>query len=253
MDLPFPTPSLFTAKGPFEAPDWVPVCVPYQAELDRHAVWEPPLTKEGEETIRRLLTDERMRTVWTEFFKNKRSRLDDEAHDYVHEPICELKDIVTLSGWTTQDLAAMKYFSKAVLLAISPGRLLAVAECRGFARLLTKGAQDLREVERLFHAGLGFGDADDEEDIEWDYVKDLEKIALYLDKLAKHYSSMLQTDKVIQRVRGDGQVRGFVVRLSHLTKDLFGKPLYRTLATTATVALDRAVGAERVREILSGG
>ena len=61
MDLPFPTPALFTAKGPFEAPDWVPVCVQSEAELLRNADWEPTRPSEKEETIRHLLTDERRR------------------------------------------------------------------------------------------------------------------------------------------------------------------------------------------------
>jgi len=247
-ELPSPTPRLFTARGPFAAPDWVPDCVQYQAELDRNADWEPPLTSEGEETIRRLLTDERMRSVWTEFYKKTRPKSDGEAKSHANQPVRELKDTVTLSGWTTQDLAAMKYFSEACQHAIWRGSLPTKKEYREFSRMLTKGAQDLREVERLFHAGLGL---DDETDLR--YIDDLEEIARHLEKLAKRYSSKLETKEVMQRRRGDVEVRAFVVRLSRLTKSLFGKALYRTIATTATVALDRTVEADQVREILSGG
>lgn len=256
MDLPFPTPALFTAKGPFEAPDWVPVCVQYEAELLRNAEWEPALTSEGEETIRRLLTDERMKSVWNEFYKKSRPKPDEDAEQmpddqtesYFHKPIRELRDTVMFSGWTTQDLAAMKYFSEACGLAILPGRLPTSAESRAVARLLTKGARDLREVEKIFHAGLGI---DDELDLR--YIDELEEIACHLEKLAKHHLSKVATDEVTQRSRGDGQVRAFVVHLSHFTKSLFGKTLHRTVATTAAVALDRAVGVGQVREILSGG
>jgi hypothetical protein len=248
MDLPFPTPALFTAKGPFAAPDWVPVCVQYEAELLRNADWEPALTSDEEETIRRLLIDERMRTVWTEFYKQKRPRLDGQTKSHVNQPVRELKDSVTLSGWTPQDLVAMKYFSEACLNAVRPGRLPTKKEYRECSRLLIQGAQGLRDAKRLFDAGLGLVDETD-----LHCVDDLEEIARHLENLAERYSSRSEHREVTKRsARGDGQVRAFVVRLSRLTKSLFGKSLYRTVATTAAVALDRPVGAEQVREILSG-
>jgi hypothetical protein len=152
------------------------------------------------------------------------------------------------SSWDTQELAAMEYFSQAFFYAAVRGRLISSADLKGIADLLTQGAKDLRNVARMFHAGLG-----DDDDHDLEYAADLEGMARYLDRLAKNYESERGIPGAVKRVRGDGELRAFVANLGRLSKSLFGKYLYRTLAVTATVALNRDVNEKQVRQILSGG
>jgi hypothetical protein len=226
----------------------VPVCIEYEAELSRNAIWEPPLTSQDEETLLRLLNDVRMEGVWKELFRRKRTASYRQTDTFVHAPIRTPEESRVMSGWTKQELAAMEFFGKAFFFAVSPGRLSSSAELKKVATLCTKGAKDLRETAKLFHAGFGR-----DEENELVHADDLEKIARYLDGLAKYHLSKIETPEVVRRSRGDGLLRAFVVHLAQLTQSLFGKSFYRTLAITAAVALNREVSDEQVRRILSGG
>jgi hypothetical protein len=229
-------------------PDWVPECIRHQAESDLRASWEPPLTPNRKKVLRRLLVDERMRGVWDEVFRKKRTLSYGKTDDFVHEPVRDPQGFDDLHRWTRtrQELAAMEFFSTA-FLHTGGGRLVTVAERKGFARLLNKGAKDLRETARLFHAGLGDAGESDEQ-----YASDLEKIAAHVDSLAKYHLSQTAAHVTAKRNRGEGELRAFIVHLAQLTTSLFGKNLYGTLAVVAAVGLNREVNAGQVRQILSG-
>jgi hypothetical protein len=55
---------------------------------------------------------------------------------------------------------------------------------------------------------------------------------------------------VVKRHRGDGHHRAYVRVLGNLTRRLFGNSLYRTVATTASVALQQDIDWQQVREWL---
>jgi hypothetical protein len=56
-------------------------------------------------------------------------------------------------------------------------------------------------------------------------------------------SPMVDADDplVVERDRGDAEARGYVICLLEKCRELFGGPLYRSVAATASVALDRDV------------
>jgi hypothetical protein len=82
-----------------------------------------------------------------------------------------------------------------------------------------------------------------------DLATALVRVANYFDHVARQ-EARVDSPLVVQRhnkKRSDDQARAYVRVLGHLTRDLFGSVLTRTVATTATVALERSITERQVR------
>jgi hypothetical protein len=71
----------------------------------------------------------------------------------------------------------------------------------------------------------------------------------YFEEIARREGNT-DSPLVVKRHRGDGHHRAYVRVLGNLTRRLFGNSLYRTVATTASVALQQDIDWQQVREWL---
>jgi hypothetical protein len=69
-------------------------------------------------------------------------------------------------------------------------------------------------------------------------------VAKHFEKEAREWERM---HPVVKKRGKNDQARAYVRRLGRLTQHLFGATLYRTVATTATVALGRGIGWQQMR------
>lgn len=68
----------------------------------------------------------------------------------------------------------------------------------------------------------------------------------YLDHVARQ-ESRLDSPLIVQHHNKDDAARAYVRVLGHLTREVFGRTLFRTVATTASVALERDIDWRQVR------
>lgn len=82
-----------------------------------------------------------------------------------------------------------------------------------------------------------------------DLAQSFVPVSLYFGQVLreKGHSNLPLLVKRHNRKRGDDQARAYVRALGHLTRKLFGSVLTRTVATTATVALQRSITERQVR------
>lgn len=79
-------------------------------------------------------------------------------------------------------------------------------------------------------------------------------LAAALDRVARHFDEVarkegrLDSPLVVKHHSKNDQVRAYVRLLGNTTKRLFGSTLFRTVATTASVALDQGISWQQVRD-----
>lgn len=78
-------------------------------------------------------------------------------------------------------------------------------------------------------------------------------LAAALDLVARHFDEVarkegrLDSPRIVKHHGKDDATRAYVRVLGHLTRELFGSTLFRTVATTASVALERRIEWQQVR------
>jgi hypothetical protein len=77
----------------------------------------------------------------------------------------------------------------------------------------------------------------------------LDRAAEYFEELAREEGNT-DSPLVVKRHSVDGRGRAYVRVLGDHTRKLFSSPLYRTVATTASVALQQEIGPQQVRDWL---
>jgi hypothetical protein len=77
----------------------------------------------------------------------------------------------------------------------------------------------------------------------------LVRVADYFEEIARK-EGCRDSPLVVKHHSVDGHGRAYVRVLGDHTRKLFGSPLYRTVATTASVALQRDIDWQQVREWL---
>jgi hypothetical protein len=74
----------------------------------------------------------------------------------------------------------------------------------------------------------------------------LDVVARMFDEIARREGN-LDSPRIVKRHGGDDSARAYVRVLGYRTRELFGSTLFRTVATTASVALDRKIDWQQVR------
>jgi hypothetical protein len=222
--------------GKIVVPTWVPDAVKKWA-LDE--IGGSFLNEKEKETLRRLLTDKRMRRVWGELTRHKRNshRTTDK---FFHQPdmpttLCEKKSGKCLAVNVGQDIWHCDY-----------------------CNFITKAARPPKDIKRkpfpFDKILIGF--------LFWSY----DAVSIQTPLLTKNEVAKLSDEMKMFSLTGPlpglphfievkrhttrDRVRTYVLLLARACKALFHSPLYSTIATTASVALNTRVDAAFVRHVV---
>jgi hypothetical protein len=207
-------------RRPTVLPDWVPVGV-----LDTAAarIKDPDYADNPSAIglIERLTIDPRMKKVWD--LLRKQTRPHHSGTAYAHP------------ATIPQDQAMQFLFFTAVVFYLRPvPRIVTRRMVEERRRRLRDLAGRLREEGReLVELDVG---ARDQLCTFWDLAAECE-----------HRADAPPAAMLFDRDRGDLWLRAWLIYFSHETKRLFGNPLYRTVATIASVAFERDVTVDMVR------
>jgi hypothetical protein len=164
------------------------------------------------EVLRRLASDPRMQRVWHELQQHTKSDKDLGAFFAIawQQARCIAQPVVTLEERTA---LAAPFWQAAKL-------------CR-----LMQSEPTGAEI-----------------DLELDRVEALDMAAGLLEERARWWEGNPDSPLIVGYHTEDAVARGYVRVLGDLTRRLFGSTLRRTVATTASVALNREIDAQQVRE-----
>jgi hypothetical protein len=259
-----------------ELPDWLPPAVKEKVSSIYTNMSDQAEATDQIDLLFRLARDPRMKNVWNELYK--KTRLPEENTErFVHRPFfwgigcakaLRLKaaefrvppdesvenierldeDIGTLlinipkeptDLQERQDLAVQYFFHHAYLTALVDSPVLTFVEMERLYKERELSARRLRtEADKLRSFGMKVE------------AKELTRIALECEK----NTSYLYNVWILYRQRTDNRLRGYVLTLAELNKQLFTTPLYGTLATITNVAFNRTkITGQQVREMLRGG
>jgi hypothetical protein len=240
-----------------ELPDWLPRSVGIFAQ----SLWRG-FQRQGEPEVRelllRLVSDSRMRKVWTELRKRERENYQ-PTEKFVHS-------VMPLANWfpdsrhalqhphrqegrpppeilanyhalrfyegqgprpPLQDLAMVYFFDNAFALGQQRIRLVPISELRKkrphFLKMAEKLRADAAEQERL---GLYEN-------------RRIVEAALAYEELANAAPAPGPSLLVTRQQQRDPRLKGFVMLLADVAKNVFGSPLYGSVATTANVVFGR--------------
>jgi hypothetical protein len=192
------------------------------------------------ETLRRLLTDKRMRRVWRELTRHERNSYQ-TTDKFFHQrdrstTLCQKKDAKCLAENVGKDIWRCDY-------------------C-GF--IITKAARGVKDIEQkplpFDKILIGF--------LFWSYheplpvltkdeiVKLSNEIKMFSYSLGGPQLGLLRPFIEVKRHTTRDHVRAYVLQLAKACKALFDPPLYSTIATTASVALNTRVDAAFVRHVV---
>ena len=191
-----------------EPPDWLPVAVRSHVLLI-HKLFADMFHADMPEfpILHRLTTDSRMKRVWKELLR--------------HKP---------------QDNALVEYFDCAFHRARFPHFVTTPRDRAAHAKPWAEAAELCRWTR--------------EHDIT---ARMKPELMPALDAVAQHFDAVagkegnLKSLLVVKGHRGDGVARAYVRVLGQVTRELFGTTLFRTVATTASVALGRKIEWPQVR------
>lgn len=206
---------------PAPIPDWVPASI---AQHARNSLQSPALV--------RLVTDPRMRSVWTHL--TRKHRLTDR---YLQPARVSFFGAAEASR--RQDLALLELL----------GLVLELAECR--PRTTLRRELETRQAEHRTIALKLWAEADT-----LGYLEELGESAPGWAKalgtaadVLWHMSSKAPVgDIIVERDRGEREVQAVTMTIAGACCWLFGSPLYAVTATLTAVALDYPVTARKVRE-----
>jgi hypothetical protein len=226
-------------------PDWVPPSVAEQART--------LFIEKGNEiaiVVRRLATDPRMERVWATLLSRKRqNNLPTNAYVHFAEPLLR-SEFATLAD-SQQHQAMQSLFICAVELVSGALPVIAKSQLDGLRQPYLDMAARLREdIKHLRHLGIAKDSAA------------LEDLAVECELRAKLFLTSLKWT-VVDRPGDDADTRhqrGYLAALGREVRNLFSDddpqqtrprpiPLSRTVATIASVALDRKITEQMVRGV----
>lgn len=262
----------------FEPPPWLPASVHPLAK----SIYERATSSEAKDQLAllsRLATDERMKRVWRElvgkgdiaggqkfsgpnefyewreaaFKREKAAECREKGGDRNNATadLLEFKAPATTEppvqsqtpqGWSGNDCAAYCFFHSAFHI----GRDLEPLTKRENLRHAIAGYHEIKQqIHRLARELRSIG-------LEH-YEGTLAQIARDVREIASQMTDNSELDiLVVDRERRDLRLQSYVVQLAQVTSAIFGSALYRTIATTATVALEleERVTGPQIRHIL---
>ena len=227
-------------------PAWLPEAVADEARRILEHTKDPAL-------VVRLATDSRMKRVWAELSKHKFDR------PHLDKSVLRLGGPLLDARLTDQEAALTMFFWWAYARARAPIALITISEldallasCESIARELRKSAADVRALpDRLSGSEML-----EIQDIEHGHA---EYHARNMERAAKFYEGAIAKIVQLKAVEGldprvvdrPGQYRPARSYVRHLATNI-SKPLYGTLATIASVALDHPISKEQVIEWTRG-
>jgi hypothetical protein len=186
--------------------------------------------------IRRLLTDSRMESVWDLLTTRNRKTGDYARPVRIAVPDTRIFGAPVYPNPTavSQECAMALLFEMAVRFYCA-GRIVTAPELREWRRRCRALAGRLRrEIDELRTLGIGI---------------EREIAAMY--RLAAECEASADAPvaaTVLNRASGDVRLRAYLKQLARETQRLFGETLYGTVATIASVASEKEVTADMVRE-----
>jgi hypothetical protein len=177
------------------------------------------------ELLCRLASDERMKNVWRELYRQTR------GGEQFLNPAKGVQDP------QNQDMAAREFFSRAFRHAAWPAPLLTYNDFKSKRKSYLTIAARLREdAHKLSSLGSD------------ELAADLEAIAVTCEGRA---SAILPVSlPPVARSRGDQVLRGYVLRMTFVCQRLFDKELHGTVATTAGVVFSKGISGNQVRDMV---
>jgi hypothetical protein len=255
-----------------DLPDWIPRSVRDLAPIIFADLQRQGATREAFQLLQSLISDPRMKNVWNELLRRRRQDYE-STEAYVHPAsrtswtpkaisarrraielrklggieneaeavrlecsaaFAEVADVHMLFPWypgrpelPRQDLAVAYFFHRTFVVAQQSPRPVPLLEAQKARRHYLDLAQQAR-ADRFWAASFGY--------------------EARADAAAPPPGSPLI---VKRRRRSDERMQGFVMALAATTRQVFGAPLYGTVATAANVALGRDdLTSETVRKII---
>lgn len=194
------------------------------------------------EILGRLATDPRMKFVWQELTKKKRLR-DQPTAEFFHlaRSLSDVSGNDPLPPVAIQEQAMLRLFEKTFELAGQSIPAMTVADATKACERYAQRASEIRDdAQQQIREGRPSS------------YYDLLRVVRVYDGLVRRYEMMnAQGDQLVGR-RSKPVIRHFLAELSHLTRDVFGDPLYGILARLGNVAFNQTdLTSARVREMLA--
>jgi hypothetical protein len=226
-------------------PAWLPTAIADEARRILECTEDPAL-------VIRLATDKRMKRVWAELSKLKfeRPQLEElvlSERGPLQDHLTDQEAALTLIFWYAYAFAR----AQIAIITISELDTL-LASCEDMAKQLRKSAADLRALPSKLSGSERF----EIEDVEhWDagyHAGNIEEAAKFYEGAVAKIIQLKAFEGLDPRVVDrPGRYRTERSYVRHLTAQI-SKPLLGTLATIASVALDRPVTKDQVIEWTRG-
>jgi hypothetical protein len=183
------------------------------------------MSREQIELLCRLASDERMKNVWRELYRQTRG-----GKQFLN-PAKGVQDP------QNQDMAAREFFSRAFDHAAWPAPLLTYNDFKSKRKSHITIAARLRDdAHKLSSLGSN------------ELASDLEAIAVTCEERASAISPVYLPP--VARSRGDQVLRGYILGMTFVCRRLFAKELHGTVATTAEVAFSKEISGNQVRDMV---
>jgi hypothetical protein len=221
-------------REPIALPEWLPPAVAEQVRL----IEAQGLPAEQWAIFRRLATDVRMRRVWTELTRRKRP-----SGSYLHPakqpPYGPAVTQEEAQAWALGHLFFCVFHTASDRMEVSKVDDVAPLKAKFLerARVLRESADDLIPDNPFVAANAGA----------------LRRVAGWYEDAASTKLRQPGDPLIIQNDRGDRVVRGVQIICGSKLIEIFGKPLDRTAATLAAVALDAKTSERVTRSAFSHG
>jgi hypothetical protein len=196
--------------------DWVPVGV--RRVADSMLAAERP---EDERTLlKRLLTDQRMQSVWGEIAKRPASS-DTRKEFLLFE--------TTSDDLTDHDVAVGVFFFRAYLYAYARVETETLANWKATLSPMLESIKRLRQEARNLPGRSSFA-----------VLKSVAAIQAGADRCERELLCLYpKHPTVVRRLQGHSHQRAYAVLMSDQAQKWFGRPMYGTVATVTNVALKR--------------
>ena len=226
---------------PPELPSWLPPAVATAAMFEYANTASEDQTGRAVDLWGRLTTDPRMDLVWKELYKKRRvSHLRTDEFRYSRFEV--LKSEGTLLKWmpnppaepqSAQDGAVSYFFHCIYQYALNEPPRISLSEIEDVLSTRRTAETLLREAaEKLSAIGME------------EYAEEVERIASDCEQHGYWAEPDVDDPQIVQRDRGDPRLRTYVRSIAQSSRELFGHPLYGTLATITNVAFGGATMTE---------
>jgi hypothetical protein len=223
-------------------PPWVPPLIALEARALLNGEYPHIQLPKNAPAVIALASDPRMKAVWHKL-KKQTVRF---PRAQLIEVLDRAWDITNLNDLSDSDLALRQIFMHAVLFAFWRVRVESVSELKEAAESFRRQAKRLRDtaaellrLQRFINLARG------------DFANSIEVIAVECERRAATIETRVITDAkreglLAQRDHGFREEHAFCQLLTQEVVRLYGKKLSPTVATIASVALNREVDLRRV-------